>query len=135
MNRYDGFFDIVELKGPRDEIIIERSEAGAERPPSGSAYSLGPTLANALAQAHHYRSILEQSRELQYQYGLADSRQPRILILLGRSTDLSESGREILRHLNLTLHRVEVIPYDLLGRRTMGLLANIETLLGGLGTS
>jgi hypothetical protein len=131
LDRYDGFFDIVELKGPGDLIVIERGEAGAERPPSASSYSLGSALGKALAQAHHYRSILDQSRDLHLQYGLADSRQPKILILLGRSTDLSEPSREILRQLNLSLHRVEVVPYDLLGRRTEGLLNNIESLLAG----
>lgn len=129
LERYDGFFDIVELKGPDDVIINERSDSGAERPPSASAYTLGPAIAGALAQAHHYRSTLDQGRDLHEQYGLADSRQPRILILIGRSTDMSDSGREILRQLNLSLHRVEVIPYDLLGRRTGGFLDNIETLL------
>lgn len=129
LDRYDGFFDIVELKCPDDVIIKERSDSGAERPPSASAYTLGPALSGALAQAHHYRSILDQGRDLHEQYGLADSRQPRILILIGRSTDMSNSGREILRQLNLSLHRVEVIPYDLLGRRTGGFLDNIETLL------
>jgi hypothetical protein len=131
LDRYDGFFDIMELKGPDDTIIVEPvATSSTERPPSASAYSLGPALAKALAQAHHYRAILERSRELGTQYGLADTRQPRIFVLVGRSSDLSESGREILRQLNLTLHRVEVIPYDLLGLRTRGLLENIETLLG-----
>lgn len=129
LDRYDGFFDIVELKGPDEAIIVERREAAAERPPAASAYSIGRALSRALAQAHHYRAILDQSRELNEQYGLADSRQPRILILIGRSTDLGNPSREILRQLNLSLHRVEVIPYDLLGRRTKGLLDNIEALL------
>jgi Domain of unknown function (DUF4263) len=128
LDRYDGFFDIVELKGPDEAIVVERRQA-AERPPSASAYTIGPALSRALAQAHHYRAILDQSRELSDQYGLADSRQPKILILIGRSTDLSNPSKEILRQLNLSLHRVEVIPYDLLGRRTEGLLDNIEALL------
>lgn len=135
LDRYDGFFDIVELKGPGEAIVVERSEVAAERPSSASAYSLGAALAKALAQAHHYRSILDRSRELHRQYGLTDSRQPRILILIGRSTDLSDSSREILRQLNLTLHRVEVIPFDLLGRRTEVLLNNIEALLAGPSAS
>lgn len=128
LDRFDGFFDIVELKGPGDRVIAEPRDSEVERPPSASSYSLGKGLANALAQAHHYRSILEGSRDLVRQYGLGDPREPRILILLGRSTDLSETAEEILRQLNLTLHRVEVIPYDVLGERTEGLLANIEEL-------
>jgi hypothetical protein len=135
LDRYDGFFDIMELKGPDDNIIFEPvAGSSTERPPSASTYSLGPALAKALAQAHHYRAILEQSRELGGQYGLADTRQPRILVLVGRSSDLSPSGGEILRQLNLTLHRVEVIPYDLLGLRTRGLLENVETLLAEGGS-
>lgn len=129
LNRFDGFFDIVELKGPGDAIVNELAEPGASRPPSASAFSLGPALAKALAQAHHYRSILDQARNLRDQYGLSDTRQPNILILLGRSGTLSDAGREILRELNLSLHRVEVIPYDLLGRRTEDFLGNIEALL------
>jgi hypothetical protein len=130
LDRFDGFFDIVELKGPREHLIMEPNVAGSRRPASASAYALGPSLSGALAQAHHYRSILDQGRELSRQYGLGDCRAPRILIVLGRSSDLSDAGREILRQLNLTLHRVEVIPYDVLGTRTEGLLANIESLAG-----
>lgn len=129
LDRFDGFFDIVELKGPNDTIVSERQETGASRPPSASTYALGPALAKALAQTHHYRSILDHSRNLSDQYGFSDTRQPWILILLGRSETLSNTGREILRELNLSLHRVEVIPYDMLGLRTEGFLANVEELL------
>jgi hypothetical protein len=133
LDRYDGFFDIVELKGPGETIVKERttSEASDDRPPAGSSCSLGSALANALAQAHLYRSILDRSRDLNEQYGLQDTRQPRIIILLGRSTNLTTNGHEILRELNVSLHRVEVVPYDLLGKRMTGLLDNIEALTVG----
>jgi hypothetical protein len=130
LERYDGFFDVVELKGPQELIVVERLSSGAMRPPSASAYSLSPALAGALAQAHHYRALLDQARDLHDQYGLTDTRQPRILIVLGCSTSLSDPSREVLRQLNLSLHRVEVIPYDLLGTRTLGLLNNLEALIG-----
>lgn len=133
LDRYDGFFDIVELKGPGETIVKERTSSNASdgRPPTSSSYSLGSALANALAQVHLYRSILDRSRDLNEQYGLQDTRQPRIIILLGRSTELTSNGHKILRELNVSLHRVEVIPYDLLGRRMTGLLENIEALLEG----
>lgn len=127
LDRFDGFFDLVELKGPSESIVVEPSLA-TQRPPSASEYSLSRALSNALAQAHHYRGLLDRSADLASEYGLADTRQPRILILIGRSESLSDSGREILRQLNLSLHRVEVIPYDVLGRRTAGLLENVEVL-------
>ena len=128
LDRFDGFFDVIELKGPQDPIVVEPAASDLARPHSASGYSLGPALAKALAQAHHYRTLLDQSAGLGAQYGLADTRQPKILILLGRSETLSESSKEILRQLNLSLHRVEVIPYDILGLRTSGLLSNVEAL-------
>lgn len=131
LDRYDGFFDIVELKGPEEQIITERqtSVPQEERPGPPSTLSLSPALSNALAQAHLYRSILLESQGLRAQFGLTDTRQPRILILIGRAHGLSDSAGEVLRQLNLSLHRVEVIPYDQLGQRTTGLLDNLEALL------
>lgn len=127
--RYDGFFDVMELKSPQDVIIEERQSNSEDVPPSASAYSLSRALSGALAQAHHYREILDRSGALSAQYGLNDSRQPRILIVLGSSVSLNDQTREILRQLNLSLHRVEIIPYDLLGTRTLGLLNNLESLI------
>ena len=133
LDRYDGFFDIVELKGPREPIIVaHRREGQHERPEPPSTYVVGPALGNALAQAHLYRSILKESQGLRAQFGLEDTRQPRILILIGRATDLSVAAGEVLRELNLSLHRVEIIPYDQLGRRTAGLLDNLQALLGSV---
>lgn len=128
LDRYDGFHDLLELKGP-DELIITEQRSTGDRPPPASAYSLGPALAKALAQAHLYRGHLDESRGLAAQYGLSDTRQARVVILVGRSTDLSDTCKEILRQLNLSLHRVEVIPYDVLGQRTEGWLERIERLL------
>ncbi len=128
LDRYDGFFDFLELKGPEEAIIVAPPEDDS-RPAPASAYTLGPALSKALAQAHLYRANLDESRGLAFQYGLNDTRQPRIMIVLGRSTDLSRTGKEILRHLNLSLHRVEIIPYDLLATRSEGWLNSIEALL------
>ena len=135
LNRYDGFFDIVELKSPGEDLVRERTKSESVRPASASAYSLGPALARALAQAHHYRSILNDSRDLAGQYGLKDTREPNILILVGRSTSMTQTGGNVLRELNYSLHRVEIIPYDLLGQRTEGFLGNIESLMSGPGPS
>ena len=42
---------------------------------------------------------------------------------------MSDTASEILRQINLSLHRVSVVPFDVLGRRTEGWLQNIEALL------
>ena len=130
LDRFDGFFDIVEMKGPADAIVVERSGSiPDDRPGSPSRYTLGPALATALAQAHLYRSILSAAHTVRGQYGLSDTRQPRILILIGLSRQLTEGARDVLRELNLSLHRVEVVPYDLLGVRMAGLVNNLEALM------
>jgi len=129
LERYDGFFDILELKGPDDRIISVDARPSGDRPPSASAYSLSPPLSRALAQAHLYRSTLQQSHGLAEQFGLPDPRQPRVIILVGRSSTMTPVEREILRELNLSLHRVEVLPYDVLGRRSEGWIQNLEELL------
>lgn len=132
LDRDDGFFDIVELKGPQDMIIAEPEVPEGERPASASAYAISTPLSKALAQAHHYRALLDSVREegLRLQYGLSDTREPRILIVIGCSSSLSGTTQEILRQLNLSLHRVEVIPYDLLGGRTLGIINNLIKLPG-----
>lgn len=131
LERFDGFFDVVELKGPHEEIVTERSSPKDTRPAPASNYSLSPALAQALAQAHHYRSILESTGGLAAQFGLPDTREPRILIVLGSGDAMSATAKEVLRQLNLSLHRVEIIPYDVLAHRTAILLRNIEQLWAG----
>jgi hypothetical protein len=42
---------------------------------------------------------------------------------------MTEECRTALHQLNLSLHRVEVMPYDVLGRRADGWLSNIEKYL------
>jgi hypothetical protein len=132
LDRYDGFFDFLELKGPEEPIVVCPPDDDS-RPAPASAYSLGPALSKALAQAHLYRANLDESRGLAYQYGLNDTRQPRIMIVLGRGDELPRSAKEILRHLNLSLQRVEIVPYDLLAIRAEGWLNNIERLLAQRG--
>jgi hypothetical protein len=128
LERFDGFFDVVELKGPHDEVVVDRGAPHSNRPASASQYSLSPALAQALAQAHHYRGLLERTGGLASEFGLPDTREPRILIVLGNGDAMSASAKEVLRQLNLSLHRVEVIPYDVLGQRTAVVLRNIELL-------
>ena len=135
LDRFDGFFDIVELKGPREPIVVDSgTRAEGARPSAPSSLALGPALSNALAQAHMYRSVLRASNDLRTQYGLSDTRHPRIIILIGLAEMLTDNGKDVLRELNLSLHRVEVIPYDHLGERLHGMVRNIERLLTDLGT-
>lgn len=135
LDRFDGYYDILELKSPSDAIIKEAQPRRADRPPSPSQYRLGRSLSLALAQAHLYRHILGSlSPESAEQLGLPYHRHPEVTILIGRKADLSDTGLNIVTQLNLSLVRVQVIPFDQLGQRIEGIVSNIERLLtrGGI---
>ncbi len=128
LERYDGFHDILELKSPQDAIItVKRAKDGCPPP---SSYSLSPSLSTALAQTHAYREILSSNeRTLEEWYDLSHSRAPKILVVIGRLNNLDQRGKEILDQLNRSLHRVEIIPYDVLRRRAESQLDNLERYL------
>ena len=123
VRRHDGYRDLLELKGPNDPIILFRGEVES-RP---SAYSLAPKLAQALAQVHLYRErIATASIENRDLYGV--TRDPRITIVIGRDDRLpNETAKKILRQLNVTLHRMRVLPYDILADRAEAQLSNLTT--------
>ena len=125
VRRHDGYRDLLELKGPNEPIILFNGEV-EERP---SAYSLAPKLAQALAQVQLYREwIATSSKENRDLYGVA--RDPRITIIIGRDDRLpNETARKIVRQLNVTLHRMRVLPYDILADRAEAQLANLATFL------
>lgn len=128
IKRYDGFYDLIELKDPQDPIVAINSKAAT--PPSPSDYSLSPVLAQALAQAHAYRDTLTSHEEAMSRlYGLEWTRNPRLIIVIGRLSIMSEAQRRILEQMNLSLHRVEIVPYDLLAERAELFISNVERYL------
>ena len=49
--------------------------------------------------------------------------------MIGRTAKLTDPGKSILRELNRSLHRVEIVPYDILGQRAGATLNNVERYL------
>jgi hypothetical protein len=132
LERFDGFQDVLELKDPQDPIIVvsSHSESGAAPPPS--AYSLSPALGLALGQVHSYRDRLTRHAEATLDLvGLSLSRDPFLIIVIGRADRLPPHSRRVLGELNKSLHRVEVVPYDVLARRADAVLTNVEAYLLG----
>lgn len=126
LERFDGFHDLLELKSPQDRII-EAPDAKDGLPPSASSFRLSSALANALAQIHVYRDILTAHTEiLDTQYGLPHSRDPNVVIVIGRGELLPPHRAAVLRELNRSLHRVEVVPYDQLGHRASAILDSVQ---------
>lgn len=129
LERFDGFYDILELKSPADSIVLAAPTVDGV-PPTASSYRLSPDLANALAQVHVYRDAMTNDAQVvERLYGLRKSRNPRLIIVIGRVGAMSDDRQRVLEQLNLSLSRVEIMPYDVLGRRAVGWLCNIESYL------
>lgn len=126
LERFDGFHDLLELKGPGDRLFDVQSQADL---PSASAYRLSRPLSLALAQVHAYRDTLRHEETLDRLYGLQHTREPRIIILIGRAAALTEAEKRLLREFNCSLHRVEVVPFDLVAQRARASLDNVERYL------
>ncbi len=133
LERVDGFQDILELKSPQDPIItIERRPPktyAAPAPPS--SHSLSGALGQALGQVHSYRDQLTRHPDAAEELvGLESIRDPLLTIVIGRADRLSHAARRTLTELNKSLHRVEVVPYDVVGRRAAAVLTNLEAYIG-----
>jgi hypothetical protein len=130
LDRYDGFHDLLELKSPHDPLIAAPDIAEGEGAPPAHEYALSKDLAQALAQAMVYRDRLtrfpDEAEEL---FGLSHARDARLIIVAGRADALPEHRRKVLHELNKSLHRIEVIPYDVLARRATAILDNVELYL------
>jgi hypothetical protein len=127
LQRYDGFHDLLELKSPHDEIIRAPEVADGAGVPPPHEYALSKTLAQALAQAIVYRDRLTRHPDAAEEfYGLPHTRDPRLVIVIGKADPLPDHRRRVLLELNRSLHRVEVVPYDVLAKRASAVLNNIE---------
>lgn len=126
LERFDGYHDLLELKDPHDRVIESPlPEDGV--PPPASSYRLSRALSQALAQVQVYRDVLtEEAVTLARRYGLAKTHYPRLIIVIGQASTLSEDQAAVLRSLNLSLHRVEIIPYDVLAGRARVAISNVE---------
>jgi hypothetical protein len=127
LQRYDGFHDLLELKSPHDELIRAPDAPMDGLIPSPHQYALSPTLGQALAQALVYRDRLTRHAAAAGElYGLPQARDPRLIIVMGKVGALPEHRAQVLRELNKSLHRVEVVPYDVLAMRARAMLDNVE---------
>jgi hypothetical protein len=127
LERFDGFHDLLELKSPRAAIFETHGKDTGIRSPS--SYRLSRPLALALAQVHAYRDALRHESATEELYGLPHTREPRITILIGLASELSKHQKRLLGELNRSLHRVEIVPFDILGRRARAILDNVERYL------
>ena len=130
LERFDGFHDLLELKSPHDAIV--KAPEALEGVPPPHEYALSTTLSQALAQAMVYRDRLTRFSDAAHElYGLPNAHDPRLIIVIGKADELPDHRRRVLHELNKSLHRIQVVPYDVLAKRAEAVLANAEMHLMG----
>jgi hypothetical protein len=131
LERFDGYNDVVELKGPNEPILRSSEQEPGSGVPTPHKYRLGSELAHALPQALAYRDRLSRHPSAAEEFhGIRNAREPRLLIVLGRQSDLADHERLVLLELNRSLHRAAVLPYDVIAQRAEATLVNIAAHLG-----
>ncbi len=131
LERFEGYNDVVELKGPNERILRSSEQESGAGVPTPHKYRLGKELAHALPQALAYRDRLSRHASAAEEFhGIRNAREPRLLIVLGRQSDLADHERLVLLELNRSLHRAAVLPYDVIAQRAEATLANIAAHLG-----
>jgi hypothetical protein len=114
----DNFADVLEIKLPSEEVIVEdKNHVGA--------YKWCPKTNEAIGQIVTYlseidRLQLELEREIKRMYDITVSFvKPRGFILIGMKEGWDQFKRDALRKLNFALHGIEVVTYtDLVQRGT-----------------
>lgn len=112
----DGFVDVLEIKLPKDDVLVED-------PSHKGSWRWTPETNSAIGQVVNYlteidRLRFENENKIQSE---TDNKvlflKPRAFILIGNSQVWNKQKKEALRKLNYYLHNIEVITYkDLLDR-------------------
>ncbi|MDA1060955.1 MAG: DUF4263 domain-containing protein, partial [bacterium] len=112
----DGFVDVLEIKLPNDDVLVEdSSHKGSWRWTPETNSAIGQVI-NYLTEIDRLR--FENENKVQLEVGKKNLfLKPRAFILIGNSEEWNNPKKEALRKLNYYLHNIEVITYiDLLGR-------------------
>ena len=112
----DGFVDVLEIKLPKDDVLVEDSSHKESWKWTSETNSAIGQVVNYLTEIDRLR--LENENKIQNETGnKVLFLKPRAFILIGNSQDWSNQKKEALRKLNYYLHNIEVITYkDLLDR-------------------
>jgi hypothetical protein len=73
--------------------------------------------------------LSKDAETMRVRYGLQHTPDLRVIIVIGRADALPPHRARVLREMNLSLHRVEIVSYDILGKRASTVLQNVENYL------
>lgn len=112
----DGFVDVLEIKLPKDDVLVEDSN-------HKGSWKWTPETNSAIGQVVNYLTEIDRLRFENENKVQNETEQkvlflkPRAFILIGNSKNWENTKKEALRKLNYYLHNIEIITYkDLLDR-------------------
>lgn len=112
----DGFVDVLEIKLPDDEVILEDSSHPGSWKWSPEANIAVGQVVNYLGEIDRLRYEIEKNVLTAYGYELCILK-PRAYILIGNSSEWINPKKEALRKMNHSLHGIEIVTYkDLVDR-------------------
>jgi hypothetical protein len=112
----DGFLDILEIKLPSNDVIIEdSSHPGSYRWCGETNKAIGQVV-NYLNDIERLQSELSRAIKREYNWDVFVIK-PRAFIIVGTKNGWNEAKKEAFRKLNYSLHGIEVLTYtDLIQR-------------------
>ena len=112
----DGFIDILEIKLPTDEVLIEdKNHPGSFKWAAKTNEAIGQVV-NYLGEIDSFKLEIEKAVKKQYGFDISLLK-PRAYILIGNRVLWNNEQREGLRKLNHALHGIEILTYkDLFDR-------------------
>ncbi len=111
LERFDTFFDIIELKKPTARLFT----GAADTEDVSRGKPISKDLAASISQMIHYLELATHKRKKLREIAKIDIYKPRGLIVIGRTKDKAELKR--LRSVVSYVVNIEVVSYDMLFRK------------------
>lgn len=108
LQRYDTFYDIVELKLPTSKLFVGKAKDAPQQDISRE-YSMSAELKDAISQIIGYLEKYEIDKtQIQWDRGISIHK-PRGIIVIGK---IETANKRALKTLNSYLHNIEVLTYS-----------------------
>ncbi|USN45757.1 MAG: DUF4263 domain-containing protein [Candidatus Woesearchaeota archaeon] len=108
LERYDTYFDIIELKLPSHDLFLKKSNKDKD---ISREYTMGAKVKDAISQLIGYLETYELDKTSKYwdSNSKISIHKPKGILVIGRTT--KENSRS-LKTLNSYLHNIEILTYD-----------------------
>lgn len=112
----DGFLDILEIKLPSHDVLLNDTSHAHSFKWSAKASEAISQVVTYLHEIEIHQFEIQQKIEENYKELFRDKKifviKPRAFILVGRNNSWSPEKKRALRKLNYSLHGIEVLTYD-----------------------